>query len=808
MEKIDELDVARKRKNLEKWILKCQEAMGHKFPKIDFQSDHWPVKTIYKTDKANVFLASLLKSLRLKERNFSEVARCLNASYLLESKTRSTVSFNKTIQMLAQTECESIFHLSLEHLKHVERECISKAQKNKGSAGAYHSRLSYLEKIVKRLADEGVISPIGYHVLSATKKTLLDIRSQYVGKKSEHNESDLLDCKIAALNDAINALYDDDPRLNSADRVVIALLARMMCAPSRVNEVMCSSIDDHVVIEDYSRNSGQGDMQEAYKMLLITMKGSKGANWSAKPALNFMIDLFNYATAVIAKHGERSRMLARWYEENPKKIYLPPEIEYLRGQDLSRQDVSNIINLNLSGKDTSALTFRALKKKIFFGPNPKHSKFLRRKQIHFLKFKVVERHLLIKVHEAMNKCRRTTSLNHYKGKVSDMLCLFDDDQMLFLPSAMNYRYVNRAIMQRRINSRLEGPPTIFEALGITMPVAGTVQTAWMQSHDPRRWLSTQALRHGKNLSDVLINKWANRLKLGQLKAYDMRTSDELSDLSTMPACEELDDISAGIQRVASLQEKFGLKANFVTVLDANIRVTSMSKVFEAVNDRPVARNSEQLIILYPSQFGVCLHQHHETPCRNYESCLPCDNNVVVKGHTTSNDRIRERAQLLRTSVIRQLNRLVLAHNQGIADEPDQLASHILKLSEKGLSGEELADNLIDEFHEIAELVSDKLLYQRLQEAFVASGYTKRFDAEKVKNGALIKYHNPAYHSSPGLERALESHGGRKQIVMAEIKLQEKYPQFKSIDTNRIDARHLQGIDDENELDDESEFDDE
>lgn len=145
---------------------------------------------------------------------------------------------------------------------------------------------------------------------------------------------------------------------------------------------------------------------------------------------------------------------------------------------------------------------------------------------------------------------------------------------------------------------------------------------------------------------------------------------------------------------------------------------------------------------------------------------------------------------------------MLAHNKGIADEPDQLASHILKLTEKGLSGEQLADNLIDEFHEIANLVTDKLLLQRLQEAFVARGHAKRLDADAVKNGALIKYHNPSYHSSPGFQRALDSHGGRLQIVLAETELQIKYPQFRSIDASLKDERHMLGIDEESEFNDE------
>jgi len=79
-----------------------------------------------------------------------------------------------------------------------------------------------------------------------------------------------------------------------------------MCAPSRINEVLCCSIDDHVTIEDYAKQTSLDEtdqLYQAHQMLLIMMKGSKGSSWSAKPALNFMIDAFKYSMEVIKLHG-------------------------------------------------------------------------------------------------------------------------------------------------------------------------------------------------------------------------------------------------------------------------------------------------------------------------------------------------------------------------------------------------------------------------------------------------------------------------------------------------------------------------
>ena len=46
-------------------------------------------------------------------------------------------------------------------------------------------------------------------------------------------------------------------------------------------------------------------------------------------------------------------------------------------------------------------------------------------------------------------------------------------------------------------------PTIFEKLGLTMVVDGKIEYAWIETHDPRRWLTTQAMNARERLSDVL-----------------------------------------------------------------------------------------------------------------------------------------------------------------------------------------------------------------------------------------------------------------------------------------------------------------
>lgn len=465
------------------------------------------------------------------------------------------------------------------------------------------------------------------------------------------------------------------------------------------------------------------------------------------------------------------------YDQNfGRKIVSPYEFLQVTADEVDVFCVITAYALSGTHLDFNRLKDSELKKKYYECRGPRR----------FLPFKDVEHFLLKKVHIAIEACRRVTRYNHYQGDLTKMLCLFDPEETPFLPQALNYNSLNRRLKRNTLRSE----PTLFEKLGLTIPSNGKIEVAKIDLHDPRRWLTTQALRHGEKLSDVLINKWANRLKLAQLKAYDMRSDEEMASFSKMPIVHELADISRGIERATKLEEEYGLQSQIITVSDANICVTSMDLVVQSVEDRPVARTSEQVIILYASQFGVCLHQHHETPCRNYDSCLPCDSNIVIKGHLPSNEKVRHRAKLLHTSIIRQMDRLVMEHNRGIADDPDSLAQHILTLVEKGLDIEQMADYLIDEFHQIKDMVEDKLLVKRLEEAFVAQGFVKLLDDGEIPSGALMKYHNPTYHASPGLEKAINSHGGREQIQRDEQALIEIYPQFAPKSLHLKDERHL------------------
>jgi len=802
------LDLYRHEQALDRWSEDCKRRMGIRFPKIDFASNNWPIGSLHNTRKRDWNFTEPLADFAGRDESFADALRCLTAEMVLAGKPKTLELPIGGFRFLAATNAESVFNLTVTDLMELEESLVSRGKLHPGRAGKIATSLSHLEKHIRQFSEKGVLPQLGFRVQHATKRQLGTARSKRLLQRREAGGT-LLDAKISAFNDALEALYSNDPRLDDHDAVAIAAVALHLCAPSRINEVLCMSVDDHVTVDDYAKRPEDRESDQlhtAHQMLLLTMKGSKGAQWGAKPALNFLIDLFHYAHRTIIRCSTRSRMLVTWYQTCPDRLYLPEELEGLRGKSLTALEVAMIVYLTKTVDEHHVGKLQPVTAKLrssaFRAPNPithcKDGTLNPQKTVWMNSWVDVERVLLADVHSAMTACRRTTADNHYRGDLSKMLFLCDRVETPFKPWAVSYAFLRRRLRQSERDLQRSFPPTVFKKLGITMPVNGEEQIAEINTHDPRGWLTTQALRHGEKLSDVVINKWANRRSISQLKAYDYRSAEEVATAGSMPEPLELKDISQGIARASALEEQFGLRTDIVAVHDAGISVTSMNRVMEAVDDRPIARTSDQIIILYPSQFGVCLHQHHETPCTRYDSCLPCDENIAVKGHFPTNETIRKRADQLRLSVIRQLDRLSVAHNRGIADYPESLGDHMLALVKKGLGVAELADSLIEEFHEIKALIEDKLLRKRLEEAFAARGFVKRLNDQEVPSGALIKYHNPTCHASPGFERALESHGGRQEIERRELELVQRHPQFAPQSVGLTDERHRLASNDDDE----------
>lgn len=806
-----DLDIARRAKALQAWVEDCRSRMKARWPEIDFDSHHWALKTNYKTRLKDVNFDPVLADFEGKDPAYGLTLKCLMAEVALKGDIKEPEGQTPSWRLLSRVEAP-LHQLRRAHLTELEDALVKQTKDSPSKASRAYRDLLILRAHIDLISSQGVTDRLAWSPSPQSKsqlRALMKRASEQFGAK----KASILDRQIEALSDAQTAMFHGDGRLSAYDRVALAVMGLNMCCPNRVNEPLCMAADDRFTLEDYLMRAAEPgvnidsqSLERVHQMLLV--KGSKGAAWGAKPILNFMIAFSDLCIDVIKQHGENSRMLVSWYEEHPDILYLPSELEHLRGTEIDKEALWRITTLE-SHESIAAKVgnvshiWEELRRKglIRKSANPRTHRNdgtkNSRTTVQAVAWSDLEPALLARVKQSMEEIRRVTRSNHYQGRLSNMLMLFDSAQLPYLPSSIKYSSLIRRLRhtegdkkprssQHRRDWRPE--PTLFEKLGIKMVENGVVKTAYINTHDPRRWLTTQALDSG--LSDVLTNKWANRIDINQLRAYDLRSAERKAEQSAMPDVKELGDMTHGLQMLGALEGEYGLKTQVVVVGDANIAVASMNDIMQATEDRPVARTANQIIILYPQRYGVCLHQHHERPCRSYK-CAPCNEGVVVKGHLPTNERVKKDADLVFRSIVNQLEALLIARQRQLADSPETLDEHILTLVREGLNPEKIAKKLIARFHEINDQIKDRSFANKLSEAFVLTGYVEQLDKESTRSGALIKYHNPSHHAAPGHERALEAmHGGRAGVKASIDAFDLEYPQFGKTRLDKKDQRDL------------------
>lgn len=806
MIKMVELDLVRSDEALHSLALNCRNDMKELWPEVDFDADIWAIQTVYKTRMLNVQFRPAIVDFAGKDPSYLLALRCLMCRSAVAGKTKTP----RNALMAWRLLCHQVLPLAAlrrHHLNTLEKDVVMAATPTSAHTGRL--TLSKLSSMLYELARLGVIGHLAWSPSATTNAALKKIDKQWRNASKENRSMDILDRRIEGLSDATKAMLLQDDRLSARDRSAIAATNLLMCAPSRINEPLCLRISDRYIIEDYAKRpnaDNAGKIFQAHQLLL--MKGSKGADWSGKPILNFMVDLSNVCWNIILELGRRSRTLLKHYEQKPHQLYLPTELEHLRGKRVTKSSLWQISNLKNRDptedemKSVNSGIWRTLVKwhkdnanAVIMVENPlSHRSDGQRNnfsKIPAVTWQAAEIYLVQRVRERMDRMRRVTSITRYDGALSEMLLLLDTERTPYLPYAWN----DDDLRGRLKNSpwRIKGgvEKSVFNKLGIQMMQGDKLVDCYIEPHDVRRWLTTKALEARERLSDALINKWANRISLSQLPAYDLRTGEQKADQASVPVPQELHPISAGLEVLAGIENQYGLQTDIAIADGDGLAVTSVDAVIQATENRPVARSGNQIIILYPNRFGICLHHHHETPCRAYSSCSEgCNEQLTVKGHLPTNEEWRRQEDLTNRSIVNQLQALITARQRGLADDPATLDAHLLTLA-KGMNVQTMADELIERFHEIKEQVRDLHFRNELEAAFVSRGVVTRLDDPVIPRGALIKYHNPSKHAAPGYERAIDAqHGGRKEMELQTALFHQNYPELAPRALGLKDERHL------------------
>ena len=351
-----------------------------------------------------------------------------------------------------------------------------------------------------------------------------------------------------------------------------AVAALLLCAPSRISELLSLPLQ----CEHRARDPETGE--ELYGLRWWPAKG-------ADPMLKWVIPSMQFlakdALKKVRTVTEPARALARWYENNPDKLYLPNDLEHLRKREhLTLTEVSEILGLK---RLASAWAWCKAKK----------IEQQRRQGLNWIQFDDVERHVLkdlpkgfpflpgtgMRFQDALFVFRKQEIGSHQ----STSACCF---------APVSYRQIELLLGSKSVR----GARSIFSNHGFFEPDGGPIE---LKTHQLRRYLNTLAQQGG--LSQLDIAKWSGRKDIRQNETYDYETSGEILEKIR-------DAIGDDAQMVGPL-------ANLPDPLPISREEFASERV-------PTA--------MLTTDAGVCIHDWSMLPCQHHRHCIDCEDHVYEK----------------------------------------------------------------------------------------------------------------------------------------------------------------------------------
>lgn len=384
--------------------------------------------------------------------------------------------------------------------------------------------------------------------------------------------------------------------------VLITSLAAILCsAPERINEVLVLPVDCEV------EQTGK----DGRKYLGLRWVGSKGAADHIKWILPSMSDVVREALSRIRSITEPARVMARWYEQNPEKIYLPDGMENLRSKEILKlEEMWQILNL---APTRSAVRSWMQRNQIPYAYISYSHRVRGNTEIIAARFCDVERAIVGRLPPGFPAYDEGRGMKYSEALLVIPEGLFGKrlssagSRCMFEP--MKYHHLSSALGQNK-KSRCT---TVFERVGIDPE--GKLS---MRSHQFRHWLNT--LAQGANLSQLDIAKWSGRVNIHQNVAYDHVTSEDI---------------------VSKIREAVGDQEKAIGALAEIPKHLPVSRAQFATMAIPTAH-----VTLY----GFCVHDFTSMPCEMFRKCLDCGEHICIKGLPEKTERVRQALEAARNNL--------------------------------------------------------------------------------------------------------------------------------------------------------------
>lgn len=401
-----------------------------------------------------------------------------------------------------------------------------------------------------------------------------------VGKKADNRHLDMLPSEAGL--EALPRIYN--LAVEPPDIIVTSVVAILCGAADRINEVFKLSINCEV----FDKWKIKGNSKDVYG---LRWWPSKGADPMVKWIIGTMVDVVKDAISKLRKETKEARKIAKWYEENPGRVYLPQDCLHLREKELlSPEDIGDILGANKPTAAGHKWADNFNLRKIKSGDG-----------VYFY-FSEFEKQINKMLPEGFPFLNKETNL-----KYSDALLIVLKNT--FHQRKHTYNCMFEMVTTDVINNQLgrglkHGKSSIFSRFDFVERDGKPIS---IKSHEFRHWLNTLAQKGG--LSQLDIAKWSGRKDIRQNEVYDHISGDEL------------------VEKVRNIDDgsMFGPLAEFVA------KAPISRKEFMELNI-PTAHSTE---------LGFCIHDWTMMPCQRHADCINCTEQICIKGNEEKTARIKQ-----------------------------------------------------------------------------------------------------------------------------------------------------------------------
>ena len=367
------------------------------------------------------------------------------------------------------------------------------------------------------------------------------------------------------------------------DKLFSSIAAILCSAPDRVNEAL-------LLPEDCEVPNSTIDGKPAYG---LRWNPAKGAEPMIKWIIPSMAPVVSLAVQKIRGITAPARVIARWYEGNPGKIFIAQEVQHLGGRtNLTLEELSELLWTSPYVHKATARTW-CIANYVPISQGKVAMADVEKAVLKLLPdgFPFLNRETRLLYSQALLVTRR----NETHSEKATYRCMID-------PVTINQ--VNTALGAR---SKF-GFESIFDRLGFTdngSPIR-------VSSQQFRHYLNTLAQAGG--MSQLDIAKWSGRIHVHQNNAYNHVTADQM---------------------VAKIRTTIGDPSSMFGPLAALPKNMPISRDEFARLKIPTAHTTD---------FGFCIHDYTMSPCEQHADCINCNEHVCVKGDEAKAQFVKRRLE--------------------------------------------------------------------------------------------------------------------------------------------------------------------